>query len=277
MRELHLVALDADGTALVLRSERGDEYAVAVDERLRAALRNDRARLGQLEIELESQLRPKDIQARIRAGDTAEDVAAAAGVPVERVRRFAGPVLAERDHAANQARRTAVRRAGQDGPGLILDDIVSDRLEARGVDPAGVRWDAWRRDDGRWTVTASYRAGNRNKTALWVYDPARRVVLADDDEARWITGERPPAPDASLPFVPRLAAVPEEEPPGGEEIDVPDLSVPVPAAAAPPAAATVPADEPEPAARAAAAGGSRGRRATVPSWDEIVFGTRTRD
>lgn len=280
MRQLHLVALDADGTSLVLRSDRGDEYAVAVDERLRAALRNDRARLGQLEIELESSLRPKDIQARIRAGESADDVAAVAGVPAERVRRYAGPVLAEREHVAGRARRTTLRRA--DGPGPVLDDVVADRLETRGVDAATVAWDSWRREDGRWTVTASYRAGNRHKTALFVFDPERQVVLAEDDEARWIAGEPAPAPDVSAPFVPRLATLPDEEDAG--DFDLPDLSEPagastsaVPTTAVPttavPAAAEPAAAPEEPAAARATAGG-RARRATVPSWDEIVFGTR---
>jgi len=112
MREARLVGLSQDGTQLILAmAETGEEFAVPVDDRLRAALRGDRARLGQLEIQMESALRPRDIQARIRAGESPEAVAAIAQMPMERVMAFAGPVLAERDHIASLAQRASVRRA----------------------------------------------------------------------------------------------------------------------------------------------------------------------
>jgi hypothetical protein len=66
MRELQLIAVSDDGTHLILRPD-GDDVPMAlpVDERLHAAMRGDRARLGQLEIQMDSQVRPRDIQARI--------------------------------------------------------------------------------------------------------------------------------------------------------------------------------------------------------------------
>src|SRR6478735_12289429 len=105
MRNLRLVGLSADGRQVVLVDDTGAEFATPADDRLRAALRGDRARLGQLEIQMESALRPRDIQARIRAGESPEAVAAIAQMPMERVMAFAGPVLAERDHIASLAQR----------------------------------------------------------------------------------------------------------------------------------------------------------------------------
>ena len=103
MPELRVVAVSNDGTRLVLKAADSTEYTLPIDERLRAAVRGDRPRLGQIEIEVESHLRPRDIQARIRAGATAEEVAQLAGIPVDRVRRFEGPVLAEPlSHPADQ-------------------------------------------------------------------------------------------------------------------------------------------------------------------------------
>ena len=112
MPELRVVAVSNDGTRLVLKAADATEYTLPIDERLRAAVRGDRPRLGQIEIEVESHLRPRDIQARIRAGATAEEVAQLAGIPVDRVRRFEGPVLAERAFMAERARKTPVRRPG---------------------------------------------------------------------------------------------------------------------------------------------------------------------
>ncbi|GAA1518299.1 septation protein SepH [Kribbella lupini] len=193
MREARLVGLSQDGTKLVLAvGETGEEFAVPVDDRLRAALRGDRARLGQLEIQMESALRPRDIQARIRAGESVEAVAAVAQMPMDRVMAFAGPVLAERDHVANLAQRASVRRrGGGDAPTRNLGAWVTERLRIRGVDPGAAEWDAWRREDGRWAVRVSYPvAEDDEKVAMFAYDAPGRYAVPDDDEARWLVGEQ---------------------------------------------------------------------------------------
>ncbi|MET9880844.1 septation protein SepH [Actinacidiphila glaucinigra] len=347
--ELRVVAVSNDGTRLVLKAADSTEYTLPIDERLRAAIRNDRARLGQIEIEVESHLRPRDIQARIRAGATAEEVAQLAGIPVERVRRFEGPVLAERAFMAERARKTAVRRQGE-STGPQLGEAVAERLLLRGAEKDSVLWDSWRRDDGTWEVLLVYRVAGEPHSASWTYDPPRRLVQAVDDEARALIGEttQEAAQEPSYPFVPRIARLPRDralerpdraeraertaEERAEEERDsltslleaVPSFrgDMVVPAQAGPPsttpdtpAAAAVTDDGPEapvaeeeaPPAPAASAGAGAayadvlmprsvgahrdrlvgstdrqaeadgvrpGRRATVPSWDEIVFGSR---
>ena len=80
MRELDVLGLNGDGTRIVCQDPaNGEEFSVAADEKLRAAARGDLSRIGQLEIEMESQLRPRDIQARIRAGASVAEVAKLAG------------------------------------------------------------------------------------------------------------------------------------------------------------------------------------------------------
>ncbi|KMS76013.1 DNA-binding protein [Streptomyces viridochromogenes] len=340
MPELRVVAVSNDGTRLVLKAADATEYTLPIDERLRAAVRGDRPRLGQIEIEVESHLRPRDIQARIRAGATAEEVAQLAGIPVDRVRRFEGPVLAERAFMAERARKTPVRRPGENAAGPQLGEAVQERLLLRGADKDTVQWDSWRRDDGTWEVLLVYMVAGEPHSASWTYDPPRRLVQAVDEEARSLIGESEDlaAPEPSFPFVPRIArlprersmdraletarpslpaqaAEPAEEP--TEERDsltslleaVPsfrgDLVVPErpsePETEEPPAE-PVAEEPPAPAAsagsayadvlmprsvgshrdrligatdRQAEADGVRpGRRAAVPSWDEIVFGTR---
>jgi len=137
MRQLRLVGLHEDGAHVVVEGPGGDRYRLAVDEKLRAACRGDLSRLGQIEIEAESTLRPRDIQARVRAGESAEQVAAGAGMPIERVLRFAYPVLQERQRVVAQARTTKVRRAGST-PAETLAELVDERLVGRGTEPADV-------------------------------------------------------------------------------------------------------------------------------------------
>jgi Protein of unknown function (DUF3071) len=210
MREAKLVRLSEDGKQVILALvETGEEIALPVDDRLRAALRGDRARLGQLEIQMESGLRPRDIQARIRSGESPESVAQVAQMPVDKVMAFAGPVLAERDHIATLAQRASVRRRGGEGPTRNLGTWVTERLRVRQVDPASAEWDAWRRDDGRWAVRVEYRSGDRDYTAMFAYDAPGRYAVPDDDEARWLVGEASPV-RGPQPRERRLAAVSDD-------------------------------------------------------------------
>jgi len=192
MQDLTLVGVHDDGEHLVLVGPDGHRCRVRVDEPLRAAVRRDRARLGQLQVEQSGVLRPKDIQARIRAGQTAEEVAADSGVPVENVRRYEGPVLAEREFVARQARAVRVRRGSPGVPGSYptLDELVTQRLTAREVDPAAVGWDAWR-TEGTWYIRLAFTAGGRDRHADWTYDVQLRHVSPVDDEARWLLDEQP--------------------------------------------------------------------------------------
>ena len=211
MRTARPVGLTPDGRHLVVATSDGEEIALLVDERLGAALRDDRARLGQLEIEMDSALRPRDIQARIRAGESLDDVARAAGVPVERVEVFASPVIAEREHVAGLAQVNPVRRRGETTSHRGLRNVVTDALAQRGVDMVTLTWDAWKLEDRRWQVVARYQSGSRTHEAEFIYDQTGRFATAANDDARWLIGEdsashgpqpgRRPArrPAASLP------------------------------------------------------------------------------
>jgi hypothetical protein len=243
---------------------------------------------------MESALRPRDIQARIRAGESPEAVAAAAATTVERIVGFAAPVLAERAHIADRAQRSSVRGRAGEGPTRVLADAVAERLGARGSEPAEVHWDSWRRDDGRWTVVVDYRSGDESHHAEFLYDVPGRYVLADDDEARWLVGELSARPGDEPPSggpARRLAAVhdvsgpaPEELPLGADAIELvseprgAEVRLPAQGDATSDAAPGetpdgTPEETPEETPEDIAAKPSRKRgRPSVPSWDEIMFG-----
>ncbi len=203
MRDVKLVRLSDDGTHLVLTHEgTGEEFALRVDDRLRGAVVSDRARQGSLPMERQSRLRPKEIQSRLRAGESSEDIAAAADVPIERILRYAGPVLAEREYIAQQARRCALRRNGRDGPGQILEEAVGRRLDDLQVGQEMASWDAWRSNEGRWVVAVSFSLAGTEHQAQFGYDPLGRVVTASDEKARALVGE----PGQTVPgLTPELA------------------------------------------------------------------------
>jgi hypothetical protein len=210
MQELRLVAVSEDGSYLVLATAgRGTRFTLPVDDRVRAAVRGHFSRLGQFEIEVESPLRPKEIQVRIRAGETAEEIAESAGIPVERVRWFEGPVLQEREYMAQQAQRVAVRRPGESSPAPPLGEMVGERLGRRGVDAEDVEWDSWKCEDSTWRVRLSFFDNGRPSTAEWGFDPRRRHVTPLDEEAARLSGlvVEEPVVDTVTPLLPRRPAM----------------------------------------------------------------------
>ena len=135
-----------------------------------------------------STLSPRDIQARIRSGESADDVARIAGVPVDRVLRYAGPVLQERAMLAQHARRSKLKTSEK---GQSLAEVVDARLSQHGIDVEKISWDAYRRDDGTWRIVASWPSGKATAQAVWELDKSRQIVTPHDDMAQYLCAERP--------------------------------------------------------------------------------------
>ncbi len=184
MRALRVVGITEGGDVVLEDPGRRERFTVPADEQLRAAARGDLTRLGQIAIELESQLRPREIQARIRAGASVEQVASAAGVPVQKIERFAYPVLLERSRTAEVAQRAHPVRA--DGPDVrTLGDVVAHTFGLRGQEYAEAEWDSWKGEDGKWVVALSWRAGRSDNQAHWTFQPGAHggTVTAVDEHA----------------------------------------------------------------------------------------------
>ena len=257
MREGRFIGMTADGEALVVELA-GEHVRVPADHDLRKALAGD----GQMSIPLEARVTPREVQHRIRCGQTAAEIAAATGVAVELIARFEGPVLDERRHHAEQAQLAQV------------DGIT---LAERAADLAGgdVTWDSWMGEDDRWRVRVTLGAP---RTATWAWEPRTRRLRALDDVARIIQtgGAAADALDAVLRPVattPRVVQLERDEPVVAVD---PEPAVAEPGEFPDEVADDVIDDVPEePVARPAAAERPK-RRASVPSWDDIMLGTTSR-
>lgn len=189
MREIELDGIHDDGEHVILVDSDGERYTLRIDKALRAAVRTDRPALGMIQAADAAPLRPREIQTMLRSGRSAEDISEASDIPLDRVRRYEGPVLAEREWTAQRARTFPVGRGGPS-----LDDVVAERLAAREA-TAETAWDAWRRADGTWTLELTFSAAGRTRQAHWVAEMDNRSVAPMDDEARWISDEdAPPEP-----------------------------------------------------------------------------------
>jgi len=291
MRALRVVGLTGDGKSVICEDPvRGERYTLPADERLRAAARGDITRLGQIEIELESQMRPREIQSRIRAGESVEQVAAAAGLPVEKVERFAYPVLLERSRTAELAQSAHPVR--EDGPDVrTLAEVAAQAFGQRGQDYSTVDWDSWRGDDGRWVVRLRWYTGRSENRAHWAFHPGAHggTVVPLDDHAHDLLDpnatSRPLRPVRPVTELARqaLETAPVSDPSGPEtEPEQPPVAeAPSPGSAG---AGTAPEQPGEPAARAGgradeprkAEPAKRGRKShpIVPSWEDVLLGVR---
>ena len=195
MRTLRLLALSDDGQSLILTtatgdSDGGERFEVPIDDRLRAAARGDSRRLTQIDVDLGTELPPRVIQARIRAGETPEQVADASGTRVERIMRFASPVLQERARIAEQARDARVWLS-EGAPTVTLSAFVAERLRLIDIAVDAVSWDAHRDHDGSWLITCGYSAGGKSGTTRWTFDlPSRTAAPADAATLDFAEGTR---------------------------------------------------------------------------------------
>ncbi|WP_028649313.1 septation protein SepH [Nocardiopsis sp. CNT312] len=219
MHELRLVAVSEDSTYLVLASTgRGTRFMLPVDDRLRAAVRGQFSRLGQYEIEVENPLRPKEIQARIRSGETAEGISEISGIPIERVRWFEGPVLQEREYIAQQAQNATVRTQGDAVPGATLEELVARRIGGHQLESGDASWDSWKREDRTWQVRLAFTHSGEERVAHWLYEPRHNSVTPCDEEAARFSAPASPPPPVALPeatvtpLSPRRPEAPVERP-----------------------------------------------------------------
>jgi Protein of unknown function (DUF3071) len=255
MRELKVVALDHDGKYVICEGgEPAEKFKVAIDNRLRAALRGEppQSEQPQLDIEVTNMLSPKEIQARIRAGASVEQVAAASGSDITRIRRFAHPVLLERSRAAELS--TAAHPVLADGPAMLtLLETISAALVARGLEPDKLSWDAWRNEDSRWTVQLAWKAGRSDNVAHFRFLPGAHggTVTALDDAASELIDpnfERPLRPIAQVAHLDFEVGVPPAS--GGEAkpavIEPPELPV-----------------------------HTRRGKPVVPAWEDVLLGVRS--
>lgn len=190
MQDLQLIGVHEDGEHLLLGGADDARFRMPVDEALRSAIRRDRPRLGQTPKEPTRELRPRDVQALIRAGASTDEAATRAGWPIEKVHRYGGPILAEREHVAGLAQNARLRArsgAASHGGAPTLSARVTERLKGRGVEVTDSSWDSWRAEGGPWTVVLTFAAGGRQRQASWSFDLADRTVSAVDDEARWLS------------------------------------------------------------------------------------------
>jgi len=256
MSELRLTGKNPEGTHITLTNPSGEEFTVRISDTLRATVNQPRLTAVVASDEVET-MSVKEIQRRLRAGETMDAIARDGHISVEKVERFAGPILQERVYILDQAFSIVLRKESARDQETFFDVVIS-RLAPMGVDSDSLSWNSWRIDDGTWTIDLSYPNRDGHGSATWNFDLNRRSITATNENARWMLGQEP-APRVQTP------GLVHSEPTHPSRIidSIPD---PEPVRETPRLVAI--RETPREEDRAEGITG----RAKVPSWDEIMFG-----
>ena len=254
MSELKVVGRASDGERIELVDGEGNSFTVKIDDSLRSAL-------TERKLTAVSEDAPtfsiKEIQARLRAGESFSEVARISGLPVNKIERYASPIMQERAWVIEQAEKSSPK-----GTSLALRELVVQRLAPRGVNMNQISWNTWRLDNGSWHLVLTYPSTDGNREATWTFDLNKRIFSSLDDGARWICGEEIPKhptkqdrmsdhgvlfpAEGDAPQPPRLVAVRTD--PSTDEA---------------PSVTEIPSDAKKDGVT---------RRISIPSWDDIMFG-----
>ena len=276
MTELRLGGKTEDGLYLSLHDNDGNEFTVRVSDTLRATV--NQQRLMAVPASDEPTISIKEIQRLLRAGQTAEQIARENTTTIEKVERFAGPILSERIYIIDQAQQIVVRKEGGREAVTLLGTVIS-RLAPRNIDSSELSWDTWRLEDGSWTLELHYPNSSGIGIAQWSFDSILRTVTAMDENARWMMGDDPAPRQLPTPaLIPTESSHPSER----RIIDVysefrresldQDIEEDIEPVREVPRLAVIREEPDDEATRDGITA-----RAKVPSWDEIMFGIKPED
>jgi len=274
--ELRLNGKTDDGLHLSLHDNDGNEFTVRVSDTLRATV--NQQRLMSVPTVDEPSVSIKEVQRLLRAGQTAEQIARDNNISIEKIERFAGPILSERIYMIDQAQQIAIRKEGGREAVTLLGVVIS-RLAPRNIDSSELSWDSWRLEDGTWTIELHYPNNTGVGIAQWNFDATLRIVTSMDENARWMMGDEPaprqlPTPglvptEASHPSERRIIDVYSEF---RKEVSEEEIEEIVEEIREVPRLAVIREEPDDEASRDGITA-----RAKVPSWDEIMFGIKPED
>lgn len=186
MSDLRLIGRSDDGSELELQSKEGATFTLRISDQLRALVNQPRL-VSVLSEEEESTVTVKDVQARLRSGESIDSIVRTTGWSAEKVEKFSGPILQERAYVIGLALAAQLRKE-KHAPTLTAATI--SQLAPRGVDMTLVEWNTWRLPDGTWNIILFYPTKNGGTSeANWSFDLGNRSLEALDDDAAWIAGD----------------------------------------------------------------------------------------
>jgi hypothetical protein len=285
MSELRVHGRSEDGQSLVLHGMAGEQFSLKITDHLKSLVNQPRlTSISASDTPSNDGISIREIQSRLRAGESMESIVATGGVSEEKVERYSAPILQERSYVISLAKKVLTKK---NGPTLF--ETVETKLAPRGVDMKSVEWNTFRNENGSWQISLNYPTSNGGESAHWEFDLTKKSIRSTDNGARWIMGEEISVKDELKERVrsihqeesapPRLVAIRTnpvdsvkenvrtlEEEPGSSE-DLTELNQ-----------LDFDGDDNDSLVDGEIAADARKdgvvKRVSIPSWDDIMFGVR---
>ena len=259
--DLHIVGKSEDGSTLELADDEGNGYSLRINENLKSLV--NAPRLSSVSpIDERPSFSVKDIQNRLRSGESMDAISRSTDWPIEKIEKFAGPILQERAFVIETALKTKISKEENS---LTLAEITNKQLSEHGANLDEVEWNTHRNLDGSWNLVILYPSRSGISQANWNFDLTNRTFEPVDDAAHWLIGESKP----QRPKLPSHGFVVPNEPPRlvavKEEIEIKEVVVEM--REEPQELSLDFEDETNPKSDGVSA------RPKLPSWDDIMFGS----
>jgi hypothetical protein len=221
--DLEFIAFSDDGNFIILQNSAGEWIEVSIKK-------DAPTKVTQIQPQVIENLSAREIQFRIRAGANPQDLATQTGTDLARIMIFAPPVLQERAYVAHKASNTIIRKASGTGPLLDVVlarlsplSVDADKLEWDAFRREDSRWNItldYPSKDGARKATWLYDARN---SALVPSDEEARWLMGESTMKSPASTPTQPTEFIRMDQTPRLKVVPTE--PEVDEAEVNDVDV----------------------------------------------------
>jgi hypothetical protein len=197
MQDLKVIGIE--NGALLAANDSGERFRIAIDEMLQSRLRQIKP-----EPITGPKVSPREIQAHIRSGLSADEVASLTGAAIGYVERFEGPILAEREHIVSSALGVPVRTGTEIDPlseGDTFGSVIRERLASLGAN--GERWTSWKEPEGGWIIKLTFVADGVDHDARWTFEPRKMALAPSNADAHTLSQQG----ELQTGLIPRLRAV----------------------------------------------------------------------
>ena len=281
-KDLRTVGRSEDGDSLELHDLDGNSYQLRINDYLRSLINQPSPTpLRSVTNEPTTEISIKELQARLRAGESMESISENGRVSMEKIERYSHPILQERSYIISLAQKAEIKKLKS-----TLNEVVEAKLSPRGVDMKNCEWNAYRNEDGTWQILLEYPTRDGKGNATWRFESTKRRIESDDDGARWIMDEEPAPIEAvvrpirseeapprliSIRSTPTVASIDEylddtaDLDEKSQVVDEGNLDLDQELSDELELDVEIPSDARRDGVK---------RKVSIPSWDDIMFGTR---
>lgn len=186
-RDLRTVGRNEAGDSLELHDLDGNVFMVRINDHLKSLVNQSAPSiLRSVESDGNGEISIKEMQARLRAGESMESISRTGNVSLEKIERYSHPILQERSYIISLAQKCELKNSK-----VTLLESITEKLVPRGVEMKLCEWNAYRNEDGTWQVLLHYPTRDGQGSAEWRFESVKRTITSDDDGARWILDEEP--------------------------------------------------------------------------------------